>query len=206
MLDVYERYPQLEGIRKEIEAAADLLVKAAKKGKMILVAGNGGSAADSEHIVGELMKSFIRQRPIERSVAEILIEVDQDHGSYLAMKLQSPIKAIALPTHASLSSAFANDVDPDLTFAQLTLGWGEEGGVFWGISTSGNAKNVNLAASVAKAKGMKVLAFTGSDGGELAKKADVAVKVGESETYKVQELHLPIYHYLCIRLEEALFS
>jgi D-sedoheptulose 7-phosphate isomerase len=122
------------------------------------------------------------------------------------MKLQSPIKAIALPTHASLSSAFANDVDPHLTFAQLTLGWGEEGGVFWGISTSGNAKNVNLAASVAKAKGMKVLAFTGSDGGELAKKADVAIRAGESETYKVQELHLPIYHYLCIRIEEALFS
>ena len=206
MLDLYERYPQLEGIRKEIEAAADLLIKAAKKNRMILVAGNGGSAADSEHIVGELMKSFIRHRPIDRSIAETLIEIDQEHGSYLAMKLQTPVKAAALPTHVSLSSAFGNDVDPHLTFAQLTLGWGEEGGVFWGISTSGNAKNVNLAASVAKAKGMKILSFTGSDGGELAKKADVAIKVGESETYKVQELHLPIYHYLCIRIEEALFS
>lgn len=206
MLDVYERYPQLEEIGKEIEAAADLLIRAAKKNRVILVAGNGGSAADSEHIVGELMKSFILHRPVERTIAETLIELDQDHGSYLAMKLQTPIKAIALPTHASLSSAFANDVDPHLTFAQLVLGWGEEGGVFWGISTSGNAKNVNLAASVAKAKGMKVLAFTGSDGGELAKKADVAIRVGESETYKVQELHLPIYHYLCIRIEEALFS
>ena len=180
MLDLYERYPQLEGIRKEIEAAADLLIKAAKKNRMILVAGNGGSAADSEHIVGELMKSFIRHRPIDRSIAETLIEIDQEHGSYLAMKLQTPVKAAALPTHVSLSSAFGNDVDPHLTFAQLTLGWGEEGGVFWGISTSGNAKNVNLAASVAKAKGMKILSFTGSDGGELAKKADVAIKVGES--------------------------
>lgn len=206
MIELYERYPQLEGIKKDIEAAADLLITAAKKKKMILVGGNGGSAADSEHIVGELMKSFIRPRPINRLIAERLIEVDEEHGSYLAMKLQEPIKAIALPTHPALSSAFANDVDPHLTFAQLTLGWGEEGGVFWGLSTSGNAKNVNLAASVAKTLGMKVLAFTGSAGGQLAKGADVAIKVPESETYKIQELHLPIYHYLCIRIEDALFA
>ena len=205
MRELYQRYPQLEEIQQEIEKAADLLIAAAKKGKVILVAGNGGSAADSEHIVGELMKSFIAHRPVDRPIAEALIDADQEHGSYLAMKLQSPIKAIALPTHTSLSTAFANDVDPHLTFAQLTLGWGEEGGIFWGLSTSGNAKNVNLAASVAKAKGMKILAFTNSDGGELAKKADIAIKVPEKETYKVQELHLPIYHYLCIRIEEELF-
>ena len=205
MRELYQRYPQLEEIQQEIEKAADLLIAAAKKGKVILVAGNGGSAADSEHIVGELMKSFIAHRPVDRPIAEALIDADQEHGSYLAMKLQSPIKAIALPTHTSLSTAFANDVDPHLTFAQRTLGWGEEGGVFWGLSTSGNAKNVNLAASVAKAKGMKILAFTNSDGGELAKKADIAIKVPEKETYKVQELHLPIYHYLCIRIEEELF-
>ncbi|MFA5698185.1 MAG: SIS domain-containing protein [Sphaerochaeta sp.] len=205
MSELYQRYPQLEEIKQDIEKAADLLIAAAKKGKVILVAGNGGSAADSEHIVGELMKSFIAHRPVDRPIAEALIEADQEHGSYLAMKLQSPIKAIALPTHTALSTAFANDVDPHLTFAQCTLGWGEEGGVFWGLSTSGNAKNVTLAASVAKAKGMKILAFTNSDGGELAKKADIAIKVPEKETYKVQELHLPIYHYLCIRIEEELF-
>lgn len=206
MIDLYERYPQLEGIKQSIEEAAELLSKTAKQGKVILVGGNGGSASDSEHIVGELMKSFVRPRPLGRSLAEKLIETDSEHGSYLAMKLQTPIKAIALPTHTALTTAFGNDVDPHLTFAQLTLGWGEKDGVFWGLSTSGNAKNVLMAATVAKSLGMKIIGFTGKDGGALAKIADISIAVPETETYKVQELHLPIYHYLCLRVEEDLFG
>ncbi len=201
-----ERYPQLEGMEGDLEAAAALLLETAKTKKIILVAGNGGSAADSEHIVGELMKSFVLPRPLDEALRRRLIEVDPVLGIHIATHLQQGIGAICLSSHTALGSAFANDVDSALSYAQQVVGYGSEGALFWGISTSGNAKNIVQAAVTAKAMGMKVLGMTGHDGGVLKKYCDVCLTVPEKETFRVQELHLPIYHALCIALEEALFD
>jgi D-sedoheptulose 7-phosphate isomerase len=201
-----ERYPQLKDAQANLEAAAKLLLEAAQAKKVILVAGNGGSAADAEHIVGELMKSFVLPRPLDTQLKDRLIEVDQVMGVHIATHLQQGIPAICLSSHTALSSAFANDVDSALSYAQQVVGYGSEDAVFWGISTSGSAKNVVQAAVTAKAMGMKVIGMTGRDGGVLKKYCDVCLRVPESETYKVQELHLPIYHWLCIYLEEMLYG
>jgi len=201
-----ERYPQLEGMEGDLEAAAALLLETAKTKKIILVAGNGGSAADSEHIVGELMKSFVLPRPLDEALRRRLIEVDPVLGIHIATHLQQGIGAICLSSHTALGSAFANDVESALSYAQQVVGYGSEGALFWGISTSGNAKNIVQAAVTAKAMGMKVLGMTGHDGGVLKKHCDVCLTVPEKETFRVQELHLPIYHALCIALEEALFD
>lgn len=201
-----ERYPQLKDMQTDLEAVAKLLLETAKAKKVILVAGNGGSAADAEHIVGELMKSFVLPRPLDTQLKDRLIEVDQVMGVHIATHLQQGIAAICLSSHTALSSAFANDVDSALSYAQQVVGYGSEDALFWGISTSGNAKNVVQAAVTAKAMGMKVIGMTGSDGGILKKYSDVCLRVPETETYKVQELHLPIYHWLCIYLEEMLYG
>ncbi|MFA5448768.1 MAG: SIS domain-containing protein [Sphaerochaeta sp.] len=201
-----ERYPQLKDMQADLEAAAQLLLEAAQAKKVILVAGNGGSAADAEHIVGELMKSFVLPRPLDAQLKDRLIEVDQVMGVHIATHLQQGIAAICLSSHTALSSAFANDVDSALSYAQQVVGYGSEDALFWGISTSGNAKNVIQAAVTAKAMGMKVIGMTGGDGGMFKKYCDVCLRVPETETYKVQELHLPIYHWLCIYLEEMLFG
>jgi D-sedoheptulose 7-phosphate isomerase len=200
------RYPQLVGMKADLRKAAELLIKTAREGKLILVAGNGGSAADSEHIVGELMKSFIKARPLDEELKARLVEVDPALGVHIATHLQKGIPAICLSSHSALMSAFANDVDSSLSYAQQVAGYGSEGALFWGISTSGNARNVAQAAVTAKAMGMGVLGMTGESGGTLKGYCDVCLRVPETETYKVQELHLPIYHWLCIVLEETLFG
>ena len=200
------RYPVLGIVRDDVNKAYSLLEACYENGGKLLIAGNGGSAADAEHIVGELMKGFVKRRPLPKELKRALIDTDPIRGSELSEKLQQGLPAIALTNHAALSSAFANDVDGMLSYAQQVNGYGKEGDVFLGISTSGNSENVMYAAVTAKAKGMKVIGLTGRDGGKLAKLADVAIVVPKQETYKIQELHLPIYHALCLMLEDHFYE
>lgn len=205
-LDVLiERYPVLAGIRGQVLEAYEVMRECYEGGGKLLVAGNGGSSSDSEHIVGELMKGFIKRRPVTEEFAKALEAADPERGPELAAKLQGGLPAIALTGHAALSTAYLNDVDGDLIFAQQLYGYGKPGDVFLGISTSGNSRNVVYAMAVAKAKGLKTIALTGRDGGIMGRTADVAVIVPETETYKIQELHLPVYHALCLMLEEHFF-
>ena len=204
--ELIERYPILEPGRKDITEAFHILLNCFRGQGKLLIAGNGGSAADAEHIVCELMKGFVLKREIDDNLKDKLRNVDYDMGNKLSRKLQLSLPAIALSNHSSLNTAFSNDVDGQLCFAQQVLGYGKEGDVFLGISTSGNSANVLYAAIVAKAQGMKVIGLTGRGGGRLADMADVVVAVDEKETYKVQELHLPIYHCLCLMVESEMFG
>lgn len=176
------------------------------KKRKVLIAGNGGSASDSEHIAGELMKRFNIPRPIKDDFAKKLREVDPIIGDFLSGKLERSLAAIPLVAHEALSNAYINDVDSVSVFAQQLMGYREEGDVFLGISTSGNSGNVIYATIVAKNMGIKVLGLTGRSGGKLAEIADVVIKVPQEETYLIQELHLPIYHCLCLMLEERFFA
>ena len=198
------RFPALMPLREQIIAAADMLIAAYYSGNKLLVCGNGGSAADSEHIVGELMKSFVKKRPIDPALDAALRAFGAD-GCRAAGSLQTPYPAIALTGAPSLATAFANDVEPHLAFAQQVLGYGAAGDVFMGISTSGNSANVLYAAITAKAKGLRVIGLTGKGGGKLRPLCDSCLAVPETETYKVQELHLPLYHALCLAVEQAIF-
>ena len=207
MLDeLIKRYPILERVREDIEAVYGILERCYENGGKLLIAGNGGSAADAEHIVGELMKGFVKRRPVTEEMKEALEKADPVRGKELSEKLQGGLPAIALVDHAALSTAFANDVDGMLSYAQQVNGYGKPGDVFLGISTSGNTENVMYAAVTAKAKGMQVVGLTGKDGGKLAGIADAAVIVPEMETYKIQELHLPVYHALCLMLEHRFYE
>lgn len=204
--ELLDRYPELTVIKEEMFLAYCILRDSYLVGGKLLVAGNGGSAADSEHIVGELMKSFVLPRPLTDEFQEELKSVDFDKGEVLSKKLQGALPAIALDGHIALSTAFMNDVEPALCFAQQINGYGTINDVFLGISTSGNSKNVLYAAITAKAKKMKVIGLTGGKNNELEKYSDVCIKVPEFETYKVQELHLPIYHCLCLMLEAYFYG
>ena len=210
-----ERYPILDKTIPQISQAYEMLEKCYAGGGKLLVAGNGGSCADSEHIVGELMKGFVKRRAVSEeeearlkraglSLAEAA-GLKENLGQELAGCLQGGLKAIALTGHNGLSTAFLNDVNGEMIYAQQLWGYGEAGDVFLGISTSGNSKNILYAMTAAKAKGLRTIGLTGRDGGMLAKAADVAIIVPEEETYKIQELHLPVYHALCLMLEERFF-
>ena len=201
-----ERYPSLESAKDDIVAAYLLLEESYKNGGKLLVAGNGGSAADAEHIVGELMKGFKLPRKPEADFAEKLVEENQELGSVLAENLQGALPAIALDGHPALSTAYMNDCEPLLCFAQQVNGYGKSGDVFLGISTSGNSKNVLYAATTAHAKGMKVIGLTGAKDSKLKDMSDVCIKAPQTETYMIQELHLPIYHCLCLMLEDRFFA
>ena len=200
------RYPVLESVREEIAQGYLIMKDCYEHDGKLLIAGNGGSAADSEHIAGELMKRFKSPRPVTPEFAEKLKSIDPVQGENLAKNLERGLMAIPLVAHEALTTAYINDVDGLGVFAQQLFGFGRLGDVFLGISTSGNSKNVMSATVVARAIGMKVVGLTGQDGGELAKVADVAVKVPERETYMIQELHLPIYHCWCLMLEETFFG
>lgn len=201
-----KRYPILEDNRRQLMDAYELLEKCyAHKGKL-LIAGNGGSASDADHIVGELMKGFRRPRRMEKELADKLRRQDNSLGNELAEKLQCGLPAIALSNHNSLNTAFLNDVDGNMCFAQQILGYGGAGDSFLGISTSGNSRNILFAAVVAKAKGLSVIGLTGKGGGRLSEFTDVLIDVAERETYKIQELHMPIYHCLCLALEDSFFG
>lgn len=200
-----KRYPGLECIKDDIVSAYLIMEECYLHGGKLLVAGNGGSAADSEHIAGELMKRFRSPRPVDEKFAEKLISIDPVRGKELAKNLECGLMAIPLVAHEVMTTAYINDVDALGVFAQQLFGFGRKGDVFLGISTSGNAKNVLNATVVARAMGIKVIGLTGANGGELASVADVAVKAPEKETYIVQELHLPIYHCWCMMLEDRFF-
>lgn len=201
-----ERYPVLEVCRKDLINSYLIMEECYEHDGKLLIAGNGGSAADSEHIAGELMKRFKTPRPVIPEFARKLKTIDPVRGENLAKNLERGLMAIPLVAHEALSTAYINDVDGLGVFAQQLFGFGREGDVFLGISTSGNSKNIMLAAVVAKALGLKVIGLTGMNGGELATFADVAVKVPETETYMIQELHLPVYHYWCLMLEDKFFG
>ena len=200
------RYPALEEVKGDLLRAYEVMADCYANGGKLLVAGNGGSAADAEHIVGELMKGFEKPRKPKKEYADRLIAANAELGAVLVENLQEAMPAIALDGHLALSTAYMNDCEPLLCFAQQVNGYGQEGDVFLGISTSGNSKNVLYAATVAKAKGMKVIALTGAKESKLASMADVCVKAPQTRTYMIQEYHLPIYHCWCLMLEEYFFG
>lgn len=200
--ELIERYPNLSVCEDSIRKATEILIDSYKKGGKLLVAGNGGSAADSDHITGELLKSFVKKRVPEKTLLDSISKIDEGTGSYLADKLQGSLPAIALTNNSALMTASLNDVDGNVMFAQQVMGLGNCGDVFFGISTSGNSKDIVYAAVVAKAKGLKAIALTGRDGGKIKDIADISIIVPEKETFKIQELHLPVYHALCLEIEE----
>lgn len=200
-----ERYPKLDTCIKSIEDAFILLRNCYEQGGKLLIAGNGGSAADAEHICGELMKSFKKPRPIPKNFAEKLEREDPVLGKDLSKELVQSLAAISLVSNEALMTAYMNDVGGPGLFAQQVYGFGRAGDVFLGISTSGESKNIVGATVVAKAMGIKIIALTGAGGGKLAEEADVVIKAPDTETYKIQEYHLPIYHCLCQMLEDYFF-
>ena len=200
-----ERYPALQIVEDDIARAYQILEDSYKNGGKLLVAGNGGSAADAEHIVGELMKGFKLPRKPQSDFADKLIQTNTELGAVLAENLQGALPAIALDGHPALSTAYMNDCEPLLCFAQQVNGYGKTGDVFLGISTSGNSKKVLYAATTAHAKGMKVIGLTGAKSSKLEQMSDVCIKVPQIETYMIQEFHLPVYHCLCLMLEDEFF-
>lgn len=206
MNELTERYPCLEKCAKDMKKALEMLWDAYVSGGKILVCGNGGSCADSEHIVGELMKGFLLDRkPNEADCEKIKSQFPQE-ADYFCSKLQRGIPAISLPSQSAVLSAYINDVASDMMYAQLVYAYGKENDALIGISTSGNSKNVVNAMKIAKAMGVKTIALTGEKGGMMNGICDCVIKVPESETYKVQELHLPVYHWLCKELERMAFA
>jgi D-sedoheptulose 7-phosphate isomerase len=201
-----ERYPQLSCIANDLYSCYSIIADCYKKGGKLLIAGNGGSAADAEHIVGELMKGFKLPRKVDDTFATRLCETNEELGNVLAQNLQGALPAIALDGHPALSTAYMNDCEPLLCFAQQVNGYGKEGDVFLGISTSGNSKNILYAAVTARAKGMKIIGLTGAKNSKLEQMSDVCIKVPQTETYMIQELHLPVYHCLCLMLENEFFG
>ena len=199
------RYPDMVCCKKDILQAYTILAESYKGGKKLLVAGNGGSAADSEHIVGELMKGFVKPRKLDEEYSKTLINANPELGAVLSDALPGALPAIALDGHPALTTAYMNDCEPLLCFAQQVNGYGIAGDVFLGISTSGNSKNILYAATVAKAKGLKVIGLTGEKESKLSAMADVCIRVPRKETFMIQELHLPVYHCLCLMLEETFF-
>lgn len=197
-----ERYPALSVCEKDIRAAADALIASYEKGGKLLVAGNGGSASDSDHICGELLKSFVKIRKPEADFLSKLKEIDADTGAYLSDKLQGSLPAIALTNQSALMTASLNDVDGNVMFAQQVNGYGKPDDVFLGITTSGNSADVIYATVVAKAKGLKTIALTGKTGGKIKNLADISIVVPANETFMIQEYHLPVYHALCLEIEE----
>ena len=186
---------------------AFLLLKATYKGGgKLLVCGNGGSAADSEHIVGELMKGFMLSRKIPQGMRGKITSVAKANGNYISNNLQGALPAISLVSQSALISAYSNDMAPDMVFAQQVYGYGRQGDTFLGLSTSGNSKNVVYAAETAKALGMNTIAFTGKSGGLLKDICDCTIAAPSEITPVIQEYHLPIYHKLCMMLEEEFFG
>ena len=204
--ELIERYPSLSVCAEDIKSAEALLIETFERGGKLLLAGNGGSSADCDHIVGELMKGFLKMRPLPEDKKREMKANFADIDESVLLKLQCGLPAVSLSSASALNTAFSNDVDADLVFAQGVLGLGRAGDALIAISTSGNSRNVCQAARVARALGMKVIALTGECGDALGEIANVTVRVPEKETFKVQELHLPVYHYLCAAVEEYFFG
>ena len=209
--ELLERYPALAVCKSDVERAVAAILDSYSSGGKILLCGNGGSAADCDHIAGELLKGFLSHRPLSEedciALADTLPDGEADPDLYLlAGQLQGGLPAISLPAQTAAVTAVSNDTDPALIFAQLVWALGQAGDTLLCLSTSGNSRNVVLAAKAAKAKGMAVLAMTGERDSKLSELADVTVQVPAADTYRVQEYHLPVYHYLCAAVEEAFFG
>lgn len=202
----YERYPKLKSYDKKIKEAYKIMEESYSKKNKLLICGNGGSASDSDHIVSELMKSFLFKRKIEESISVKLKNQFGDDGLFLAENLEGALPAIAVTQHIALNSAFLNDVSGELIYAQQVYGYGEPGDVLLGISTSGNAKNVLAAFKVAKVKSIKTIAITGSNPNQISKLCDVIIQLPSNETTYIQEQTIPIYHLLCSLLEKHFFK
>lgn len=200
-----QRYPILTVQKEEIRKAYQIMAATYEAGGKLLIAGNGGSAADAEHIVGELMKRFKKPRKLDAALAERLLQESPELGPELVQNLQKALPAIALDGHLALSTAYANDCAPLMCFAQQVNGYGKAGDVLLAISTSGKSKNILYAAVTARAIGMKVIGLTGAADSPLIPLCDVCIRAPLLETYQIQELHLPIYHCLCLMLEEHFF-
>ncbi len=206
LVNMTKKYPALEVCVPEVQTAFRLLQNSYQNGGKLLICGNGGSAADSEHIVGELMKGFWMRRPISPEDRRKLVATFPEFGDSLADQLQGALPAISLVSQSALISAFANDVDPDMIFAQQVYGYGRPGDVVLGISTSGNSKNILHALEVGRAMGLKTVGLTGKSGGKMAALCDVTICAPYEETAAVQEAHLALYHSICGLLEEAFFE
>lgn len=200
------KYPELSECLPDINEAFERLNTCYHNGGKVMLCGNGGSASDCEHIVGELMKGFMKKRPVSDSFSQSLIEKYPGEGSYLSEHLQGALPAISLVSHTSLMTAFSNDVAPDMVFAQQVFGYGKKADAVVGLSTSGNSKNVLQALKVADVMGLATIGLTGKDGGAMKELCDTTIIVPWDETPDIQERHLPIYHALCIMLEEAFFQ
>ena len=199
------RYPQLGGNREAIKQAGLSIIEAFRQGRQLLVCGNGGSSADADHIVSEMMKNFAKKRPMASHLADKLQAISSERGALLSSRLEGGLPTISLNAHAPLMTAISNDQGGDFIFAQQVMGYGRKGDALFAISTSGNSQNVIDACIVAKAKDMKVIALLGETGGKIKALADIAICVPATYTPDVQELHLPVYHALCVMAEEALF-
>jgi D-sedoheptulose 7-phosphate isomerase len=201
-----ERHPALTTVKSEITAACGQLISCYEQGGKVLVCGNGGSSADADHIVGELMKSFELKRPIINSVKEKLTALSPERGNYLASHLQQGLPAISLTAHAALNTAVANDIDGDVIFAQQVIGYGQPNDILIAISSSGNSQNVLDACMVAKAMNLNVIGLTGETGGKMKEFCDILINVPGRRTFMIQELHLPVYHLLCLAVEHHFFA
>lgn len=201
-----ERYPTLTDLRASLLEAVELISYAAKSGNKVLICGNGGSASDSMHIVGELMKGFVLDRKLTEEQQNRIRDMFHEDASYYIDNLQQAISAISLVSEIATNTAYSNDKCADLAFAQQVLGHGKQGDVLIAISTSGNSANVVHAAKMARVQGLKVIALTGIGGGKLAELSDVLLAAPSKLTYQIQEYHLPIYHALCLAVEQELFS
>ena len=204
--DLIERYPKLEAVKAEIAAAYEALKTCYDNGGKLMVAGNGGSYADAEHIAGELMKGFYKKRPLADDIQRRLREVDPEMGDTLAVNLETALTTVVLAGNQGINTAFSNDVDAKYIFAQQLMGYVKPHDVFLAISTSGNSKNILYAAIAAKAAGIPVIGLTGKNGGRLKDLSDIAIIVPANEAHTVQELHLPVYHALCLMLEDTYFD
>lgn len=206
MEELLNRYPTLRVCETEIKKATELLIDMYKSGNKLLLCGNGGSCADCEHIVGELMKGFLSTRPLNEKQRDDMKAKNPKLTDEVLSQLQMSLPAVSLTSFSGLNTAFCNDVNPELMYAQSVMGLGKSGDILLCISTSGNSRNCVAAANVAKGLGLTVIAMTGKNGGKLRETADVLIAVPETETYKVQELHLPIYHSLCYSVERYFFA
>jgi len=201
-----ERYPSLLAVKPAIEEAGNQLIACYEQGGKVLACGNGGSCSDSDHIVGELMKSFELKRPVKQGIREKLAALSPERGSYLAEHLQQGLPAISLTAHTALMTAVANDIDGEVIFAQQVIGYGQPGDILIGISSSGNSQNVLDACMVARAMELKVIGLTGETGGKMKEFCDILINVPGRRTAFVQELHLPVYHTLCLLIEHHFFG
>ena len=201
-----DRYPVLKAVHNEVWEAFSVMRDSFLKGGKLLLCGNGGSSSDSDHIVGELMKAFCAKREIKPELATRLKELYGEEAEYFTKHLEQGLPAISFSSQTALHTAFSNDQDEALFYAQCLLGYGKKEDVLLGISTSGNAKNVGFALKLAKAMGISSILLTGKDGGTGKDLADLSIIVPSGETYQIQELHLPIYHSLCLMLEQYFFG